>query len=174
MTRSVRRIPKPWSLDELGQVEITPQECLFGMLGTKLAAPKRVAPPEALPAVALPRVVTAAGNAMTPFSSDEAASLCFSTPVASASTPSSVPVALHAPGIGDTMMIADVLPQAGQAVPAHHLWLQWQVLLHQLLQEDMKDQMAQVMKLLPKRQRIFCIINGSEFAHEDDHQRKFS
>ena len=118
MTRSVRRIPKPWSLDELGQVEITPQECLFGMLGTKLAAPKRVAPPEALPAVALPRVVTAAGNTMTPFSSDEAASLCFSTPVASASTPSSVPVALHAPGIGDTMMIADVLPQAGQAVPA--------------------------------------------------------
>ena len=34
ITRSVRRIPNPWSLDDLGQVEITPQECLFGTLGT--------------------------------------------------------------------------------------------------------------------------------------------
>ena len=74
ITRSVRRIPNPWSLDELGQVEITPQECLFGTLGTKLAVPKRVVPPEVLPAVALPPAVPPTGASMSPFFPDEAAS----------------------------------------------------------------------------------------------------
>ena len=55
-------------------MEITPQECSFGSLGTKLAVPKRVVPPEVLPAVALPPAVTPVGNAMTPFSPVEAAS----------------------------------------------------------------------------------------------------
>ena len=77
--------------------------------------------------------------------------LGFSTPVASASTPSNVPVtvAWSAPGIGETvsLMDADVLPQAGQAVPA----------------DDASDEATS------KRQRIFCIINGNELAHEDDH-----
>ena len=184
ITRSVRRIPNPWSLDELGQVEITPQECSFGSLGTKLAVPKRVVPPEVLPAVALPPAVTPVGSTMSPFSPDEAASdpptpmpLGLSTPVAAASamghaTPITTP-ALVAPGISDAMMDSDVLPQAGQAVtatmkpppplaavagPATPSAARGQV-----RSDDAVDEGTS------KRQRIFCIINGNEFAHEDDH-----
>ena len=155
-------------------------KCLFGTLGTKVAVPKRVVPPEVLPAVALPPVVTPAGNTMTPFSPDEAASdpptpmpLGFLTPVASASTPSSVPVALRAPGIGETMMDADVLLQAGQAVPATMKPPPPTASVagpatpvaargHER-SDDASDEATS------KRQRIFCIINGNEFAREDDH-----
>ena len=179
ITRSVRRIPNPWSLDELGQVEITPQECLFGTLGTKLAVPKRVVPPEVLPAVALPPAVPPTGASMSPFSPDEAASdpptpmpLGFSTPVAAASTPSGVPATLNAPGIGESMMDAEVLPQAGQTGPTtmkpppHNAAVSGPATPAARGHERSDDASDEATS---KRQRIFCIINGNEFAHEDDH-----
>lgn len=107
-----------------------------------------------------------AGNTITIFSgrgcfrSTYTYAVGFSTPVAAASTPSSVLVALSAPGIGESMMDAEVLPEAGQAGPTtmkprslHLLLLHWQVWLHQL-QEDIKDQMMQVMKLLPRVREV--------------------
>jgi len=54
MTRSVRRIPSPWILTEVGNVEMTPWECSFATLGSRLMVPKRVLKPAAQIVPALP------------------------------------------------------------------------------------------------------------------------
>ena len=54
ITRSVRRIPTPWIHTELSKVEMTPWDCGFATLGSKLMIPKRVLRPAPQPALALP------------------------------------------------------------------------------------------------------------------------
>lgn len=75
ITRLVRRIPNPWSLDALGSVEITPQECAFATLGARLYAPKRLMPQTGDSARALlPGMVAPKHMETVPETPDEAAS----------------------------------------------------------------------------------------------------
>lgn len=53
ITKSVRRIPVPWILDDVEKVEITPWECSFATLGSRLSVPKRVMRPTPFPAQGL-------------------------------------------------------------------------------------------------------------------------
>ena len=54
ITRSVRRIPSPWILSEVGNVEMSPWECSFATLGSRLMVPKRVLKPTPQVVPALP------------------------------------------------------------------------------------------------------------------------
>ena len=54
ITRSVRRITSPWILPEVGNVEMSPWECSFATLGSRLMVPKRVLKPTAQVVPALP------------------------------------------------------------------------------------------------------------------------
>lgn len=75
ITRSVRRIPNPWSLDALGKVEMTPQECAFATLGSRLYVPKRLTSPAGVASNALLPAMVAPQDVQTvPHTPDEAAS----------------------------------------------------------------------------------------------------
>ena len=73
ITRSVRRLPVPWVLSELGNVEIAPWECSFATLGSKLMVPKRVLKAAPQTALALPPVsLQPPASKLSPFFDEEA------------------------------------------------------------------------------------------------------
>ena len=73
ITRSVRRLPVPWVLSELGNVEISHWECSFATLGSKLMVPKRVLKPAPQTALALPPVRSQPpASKLSPFYYEEA------------------------------------------------------------------------------------------------------
>eukprot|EP00435_Cladocopium_sp_Y103_P063572 s1132_g25.t1 len=73
ITRSVRRIPVPWVLAELGNVELTAWECSFATLGSRLMVPKRVLnpAPQSVPALP-PAVVQPAQSKLSGYYDEEA------------------------------------------------------------------------------------------------------
>ena len=73
ITRSVRRIPVPWVATEFGNVEVTPWECSFATLGSRLMVPKRVLKPAPQVVPALPPAsVQPAASKLIPVYDEEA------------------------------------------------------------------------------------------------------
>ena len=71
-TRSVRRMPRPWSLDFVSNVESMPWDFGYAALGSKLILAKRILPPQAVP-VELPIDFPFALQQQAPATPDEAA-----------------------------------------------------------------------------------------------------
>ena len=73
ITRSVQRIPTPWVPTEVPNVEMSPWDCAFATLGSKLMVPKRVLKPSPQPALALPPGSAQPGASnLSPFRDEEA------------------------------------------------------------------------------------------------------
>ena len=119
ITRSVRRLPVPWVLSELGNVEISHWECSFATLGSKLMVPKRVLKPAPQTALALPPVRSQPpASKLSPFYDEEAETVKYLPP-----TPmESVPHELVPEGLGatDSAGVPSMPAQAGSTWPYTH------------------------------------------------------
>ena len=85
-TRSVRRMPRPWSLDFVSNVESMPWDFGYAALGSKLILAKRILPPQAVP-VELPIDFPFALQQQAPATPDEAAEDPPDTPVVADGAP---------------------------------------------------------------------------------------
>ena len=164
MTRSVRRIPSPWILSEVGNVEMSPWECSFATLGSRLMVPKRVLKPTAQVAPALPPAsVQPEASKLKPVLDVEAEAVRGLPPTPMEPAVEELPAAaipaqaqagfVPQPGI--------MAPPPASAAPSG---------LATPMQDDQQAPLTPVPEDEPasKKARI-CVVAGVEYEHEDDH-----
>ena len=177
VTRSVRRLPTPWSLEESGEVEIAPWECAFATLGSKLSVPKRVMPPIAEAVPALPPGIGVGLQSGIPFTPDEAAEDPVTPmPRNLPATPfSDVPISGQAGSSSEPRNLPPP-PTAAVAGPASPVVLTPAPSAPVMLpgapttpMELFDEPQLSGDESPSKRQRIAALIDGEFFDHEDDH-----
>ena len=173
ITRSVRRLPVPWVLSELGNVEISPWECSFATLGSKLMVPKRVLKPAPQTALALPPVsLQPPASKLSPFFDEEAEmvrnlpptpmesvpdGLAFETLEATDSAGAPVMPAQAGSTLGPTRMMPPPPTAAATGLATR---------VDDLIDAPMSPSAEG--EPVSKRARI-CMIAGVEYEHEDEH-----
>ena len=163
ITRSVRRIPVPWVATELGNVEMTPWECSFATLGSRLMVPKRVLKPAPQVVPALPPAsAQPAPSKLLPVYDEEAEAVKDLPPTPMEQIPDCLveeaPMQTQA---GSVPAPAVMMPPpatasaTGLATPVDH-------------GQDVPRSPDGEDEPMSKRARI-CMIAGVEYEHEDDH-----
>ena len=179
VTKSVRRIPSPWVLDELKGVEITPWDCSFATLGAKLFVPKRVLPPPVLPAVALPPAEVVPASALSsPFVGDEEAQLVEQYALNNPGTPEVEHTVNPSLGLGTGLStpiesLSSPVTANDQSLtatsPLNHPEMH-QTVSSPRRSVDVSSHVRESQDDEPptKQARIACVIAGKDYEHEDE------
>ena len=169
ITKSVRRLPSPWDLNAVGQVDIAPWECGFGALGPKLQVQKRLLPVRGEAAQAATQqdleALEVEAYAMTaPFSPADEPTTAQPppTPFFPAFTPAepiaAVPATPQAGPLPPETALSP-LPTSG-SVPAMDLEVTSPKRGHAETIQHAEEPSF-------KHPRISCLIDGTEYPHED-------